>query len=97
MTLRPNRKAKAMAIHISFLPMRLLIDGQDSEGRLILADGLLAAVIVRLDSECHPPEHKGRWYMEAGFGKCNSAKAPLFETPEEAGAWLEQALTGKPA
>ena len=38
-----------MPLDISFQPMRVLIDGHDSEGRLILADDQLAAVIVRLD------------------------------------------------
>ncbi len=40
-----------MPLDISFQPMRVLIDGHDSEGNLILADGQLAAVIVRLDGQ----------------------------------------------
>jgi hypothetical protein len=86
-----------MTLDISFQPMRVLIDGHDSEGRLILADSQLAAVIVRLDGETHNPEHKGLWHLEAGFGKCNIRKRPLFKTPDEAGAWVEQILTGKAA
>ena len=38
-----------MVLDISFQPMRVLIDGHDSEGRLVLVDDQLAAVIVRLD------------------------------------------------
>ncbi|MPR13098.1 hypothetical protein [Microvirga tunisiensis] len=75
--------------------MRVLIDGHDSEGRLILADGQLAAVIVRLDGETHAPEHKGLWNLEAGFGKCAVRTVPPFKTPEEAGAWVEQTLMPK--
>jgi hypothetical protein len=86
-----------MTLDISFQPMRVLIDGHDSEGRLILADSQLAAVFVRLDGETHNPEHKGLWHLEAGFGKCNIRNAPLFKTPDEAGAWVEQTLTGKAA
>jgi hypothetical protein len=87
-----------MALEISFQPMRVLIDGHDSEGLLILADNQLAAVIVRLDGETHNPEHKGLWHLEAGFGKCNVRVAPpVFMTPEEAGAWVEQALMSKAA
>jgi hypothetical protein len=82
-----------MPLDISFQPMRVLIDGHDSDGRLVLADSQLAAVIVRLDGETHNPEHKGRWHLEAGFGKCNTRDAPLFKTPDEAGAWVEQVLT----
>jgi hypothetical protein len=40
--------------------MRVLIDGQDSEGYLVLSDRQLATVIVRLDGQTHDPEHKGR-------------------------------------
>jgi hypothetical protein len=86
-----------MTLDISFQPMRVLIDGHDSEGRLILADSQLAAVIVCLDGVHHDRECKGRWHLEAGFGKCNIKGAPLFNTPEEAGAWVEQTLTGETA
>jgi hypothetical protein len=56
------------------------------------------AVIVRLDGETHNPEHKGLWHLEAGFGKCDVRVAPpLFTSPEEAGAWVEQTLTRKAA
>ncbi len=83
-----------MSHQITFQPMRVLIDGFDSDGRLILADDQLAAVIVLLDAE-HHAEDRGKWHLEAGFGKCavNSANAPLWSTPEEAGAWVERTLT----
>ena len=81
-----------MALDISILPMRVLIDGHDAEGRLILADNQLAAVFVRLDGTHHDLEHKGWWHLEAGFGKCNVRKLALFRTPEEAGAWVERVL-----
>jgi hypothetical protein len=84
-----------MPLNISFQSMRVLIDGHDSEGYLVLADNQLAAVIVRLDSQSHDPEHKGLWHLEAGFGKCNIRDAPLFKTPEETGGWVEQILIRK--
>jgi hypothetical protein len=86
-----------MSLDISFQAMRVLIDGHDTEGKLVLADGQLAAVIVRLDGEHHGPEHTGRWNLEAGFGKCQVSDAPLFKTPEEARAWVERTLNGKTA
>jgi hypothetical protein len=87
-----------MTLDISFIPMRVLIDGHDSEGNLILADNQLAAVIVRLDGEYHDLEHKGLWHLEAGFGKCSVRVAPpAFTTPKEAGAWVEQTLMGRAA
>jgi hypothetical protein len=48
-----------MPLDISFMPMRVLIDGYDSDGRLILADNQLAAVIARLDGDHHDLERKG--------------------------------------
>ncbi|MGF9761892.1 hypothetical protein AAII07_42600 [Microvirga sp. 0TCS3.31] len=82
-----------MPLDISFMPMRVLIDGHDGEGNLVLADNQLAAVIVRLDGEHHDPEHKGLWHLEAGFGKCGHRDTLLFTTPKEAGAWVQQTLT----
>jgi hypothetical protein len=96
LTLRPNSKAKTMLLDITFTPMRVLIDGHDTYGNLILSDGQLAAVVVRLDGEHHDTEHKGLWNLEAGFGKCAATRsAPLFQTLEEAGAWVRNTLTGK--
>jgi hypothetical protein len=69
-----------MPLNISFKPIPVLIDGHDTDGNLIL-------------SESHEPENKGLWNLEAGFGKCAVRYAPLFKTPEEAGAWVEQTLT----
>ena len=83
-----------MPLEISFQPLPVLIDGQDSQAILILADSQLTAVIVRLDSETHPPETRGRWRLEVGFGRCNVLGVPLFKSPKEARAWVEQLLPG---
>jgi hypothetical protein len=86
-----------LTLDISFQPMRVLIDGHDTDGRLVLADNQLAAVFVRLDGQSHDPEHKGLWYLAAGLGKCNTRDASLFKTPDGAGAWVDQILTRKAA
>jgi hypothetical protein len=86
-----------MLSDISFMPMRVLIDGHDTDGNLVFADNQLAAVFVRLDGTHHDPEHQGWWHLEAGFGKCSVRDAPLFRTPEGAGAWVGQILTRKAA
>jgi hypothetical protein len=78
-----------MPLGISFLPLRVLIDGHDTDGRLVLADNQLAAVFVRLDGTHHDPDHNGWWHLEVGFGKCAATTTSrLFKTPEEAGAWV---------
>ncbi len=81
-----------MSLNISSQPISVLIDNQDSQGSLILADSQLVAVLVRLDGESHPPEIRGRWRLVVGFGKCNVLGPPVFETPKEAAAWVEQRL-----
>ena len=87
-----------MPLDISFFPMRVLIDGHDTDGKLVLADNQLAAVFVRLDGTYHDPEHKGWWHLEAGFGKCAAnTTSRLFKTPEEAGAWVGETLMRKAA
>jgi len=77
-----------MTYDITFQSIPVLIDGSDTEGKLILADGQLAAVIVRLDSSSHASEHFGQWYLEAGFGKCATSHPPMFKTPGQAGEWV---------
>jgi hypothetical protein len=78
--------------------MRVLVDGHDGEGNLILVNGQLAAVIVRLDGDHHNLDHKGSWYLEVGFGRCDVRIAPpVFATLEEAGAKVKQILTRKAA
>ena len=86
-----------MPLDISLMPLRVLIDGHDTDGTLVLADNQLAAVFVRLDGTHHDPEHQEWWHLEAGFGKCNSQHALLLRTPERAGAWVGQTLIGKAA
>jgi hypothetical protein len=85
-----------MPLDISFQPMRVRIDGHDSEGRLVLVDNQLAAVIVRLDGQSHDPDQRGLWHLEAGFGMYTVPRPMLlFKTLEEARAWVERALTHK--
>ncbi len=86
-----------MSYQITFQPMRVLIDGFDSDGRLILADDQLTAVIVLLEAEHHTPGTTGKWYLEAGFGKCAVplANAPLWDTLDDAAAWVQERLRGR--
>lgn len=65
-----------MPFEITSQPVKLLIDGHDSEGRLIFADDQLSAVVVRLDGQTHQPEHKGLWHLEAGLAGAMCALHP---------------------
>ena len=64
----------------------------DQTGMLMIANGLLVAVLVRLDAPEH--ERRGAWYMEVGFGRLAGVRAPLFDTPEDATRWVRQRLKG---
>ncbi|MCJ2038802.1 hypothetical protein MKK55_07510 [Methylobacterium sp. J-059] len=69
-------------------PIMVDTGSPDREGRLVLADGLLIAVLVRLDT----PEHEvgPGWFVEAAFGRLFGVSAPIFATLEEATRWLRQ-------
>jgi hypothetical protein len=70
----------------------------DHDGRLILIDGLLVAVLVKL-SELH--EHlAGHWYLETGYGVLKNER-PTFLDLDSAVEWIQGRLkhapiTGKP-
>ena len=72
-------------------PMRVATRGADGDGRLMLADGELVAVLVRLDDPAHGGL-VGAWFLEAGFGACATARPPVFDTLEAARAWVERRL-----
>jgi hypothetical protein len=65
-----------MALDISFQPMRLVIDGHDSEGHLVLSKGQLAAVIARLDSEHHVLSTRGNGTWRPGSANATSVTRP---------------------
>jgi hypothetical protein len=63
----------------------------DHQGQLVVADGQLVAVLVRLDDEVHAGD-RGRWFLEAGFGPCQSSSQPAFSDLESAAAWITERL-----
>ncbi|MCJ2116461.1 hypothetical protein MKK65_07685 [Methylobacterium sp. J-001] len=71
-------------------PIAVDTDSPDREGRLVIANGLLVAVLVRLAE----PEHDdvGSWFFEVGFGRLQGKKAPTFLSLEEATRWLRRNL-----
>jgi hypothetical protein len=73
--------------------MAVWIEGDDEEGRLVLVDGKLAAVVARLHDESHPAEHRGRWHLEASFGPCApSNRETLFASLADVRRWVERCL-----
>jgi hypothetical protein len=77
---------------ISFQAIPILIDGHDTQGQLVLMDGQLVAVLARLDGDAHDPAMKSWWNLEAGFGPCQAIGDNLFQTLNDAEAWVRQKL-----
>ena len=81
----------AMSRQITFQSIEVLTASEDREGRLVLVDGKLAAVLVRLSDQAHDPLLRGAWYFEAGFGFLDG-RHELFASFEEAVASIERNL-----
>ena len=69
----------------------------DEKGCLVLADGCLVAVLVRV---ADAGDEQGReklsgWHMEAGFGRCAVPVPPLFGTLADAVAWMRMQLSAQ--
>jgi hypothetical protein len=78
---------------ISFQPVSVAIDEDGDDGRLVFADGRLAAVVTRLQSGIHRPEDQGKWHVEAGFGPCAfHVSEPLFASLDDVAAWISRCL-----
>ena len=88
------------APEVTFQPISVVTDGGGQEGRLLLADGQLVAVFVRVSAEeTAGGEQKDGWFLEAGFGPCGdllTVPPPLFASLEDAAAWARIRLQGNP-
>ena len=73
-------------MNITFQPIPVALDDEKLEGRLVLADAHLVAVLVML-SPSHE-EFAGKWFAEALFGSLSEEGNPVFANLEEARAWI---------
>src|SRR3954463_9658888 len=89
---RGSCRCEVMRPQISFQPIEVLTASEDREGRLVLIDGNLVAVLVRLSDLAHDPLLLGAWYLEAGFGLLNG-RHEMFASLEEAAASIERDLS----
>lgn len=81
-------------------PVTVRVDGGSSEGKLVLAEGSLVAVLVKVSAADRGDAAKiGGWFLEAGFGPCGTLSAPspeVFGTVGEAVEWIQLRLDGHP-
>ena len=61
----------------------------DESGLLVLMDGRLVAVLVRLDDPAHGEDLRGRFFLECGLGKLSGSTKPAFGSIESALDWIE--------
>jgi hypothetical protein len=93
--LNGSRDASAIPISITFSTANILVGRSRRVGKLALADGNLAAVLVPVSGDEVGGNSSGGWYMEAVFGTCGgpgSIPPGVFATLDGAAAWLEERL-----
>lgn len=78
-----------MPVELLLHPMPVHTGSGDQDGQLVLADGRLVAVLVRLDDTSHAGL-VGAWFLEAGFGPCAHVVAPIFRDLDMARNWIRQ-------
>jgi hypothetical protein len=78
-----------VARELSFRPLPLLITGEEREGQLVLADGKLVAVLVRLNGDAPSPELVGRWFLDTAFDPLDASGTHIFADLEQAGRWVQ--------
>ncbi len=75
---------------ITFQPVPVETASDDSEGILVLHEGRLVAVLVRLADPVHESD-RGAWFLEAGFGRCFELPRIFADLPE-AEIWVRDRL-----
>ncbi len=70
-------------------PMPVHTGSGDQEGKLVLVDDRLVAVLVRLDDQAHAGL-VGAWFLEAGFGPCACVTPPIFNNLDAVQEWIRQ-------
>lgn len=72
---------------ITFQP--IVVDNAfDNDGLLVLSDGALTAVMVRLRDSYDDPNLTDCWYVEASFAN-DEANGRIFKTTHLAAQWFE--------
>lgn len=70
---------------IDFQPITVRTGCNDKSGRLVLFDGELMAVLVRLDDKMHEAD-EGKWFLEVAFGHLEGQ--PTFGNLDDAKDWV---------
>lgn len=71
---------------LSLQPVRIRTDSSDEEGQLVMAEGLLVAILIQLSAD-HGAE-AGHWFLEVGFGNLGYPRPAPFLDLTDALAWI---------
>jgi hypothetical protein len=78
-------------VEVTLQAIRVETGTSEEDGRLVLVDGKLIAVLVRLSDEYPQPELHGQWFVEVGLGPIFQ-RHEVFSTLEEAIVWIRQTV-----
>lgn len=73
---------------VEFRPIPISSHFGDADGRLVLIDDTLFAVLSRLDASHYEESLRGRWFLEAGFGRLATNTPPTSVSLDEAADWV---------
>ena len=72
----------------------VLCGSERLEGRLVMIDGAIVAVLTHLRGE-HYQKNDGGWFLEAGFGPCEAEKGrDPFPSLDAAKEWIQTVTLG---
>ena len=78
--------ACALMARVVFQPVKILTGSPDTDGMLVMADGYLAAVLVRLGALHEDLE--GCWFLEAAMGVSSKPPGDVFDSIDQALDWI---------
>jgi len=76
-------------------PIRVDTHSRVEEGLLVLSDGALVALLVRIADEMHEESQIGSWFVEAAFGPCAGGDGLLFAAVGDAEAWVADCIDAR--
>jgi hypothetical protein len=88
-------------MRIRFEPVRVAVNEQSVEGRLVYADDVLVAVLSRVDDTVDETlrDFSQAWVLEAGFGRCGDLAiktSALFHSLEDVQLRILHCLETRP-
>ncbi|MCJ2131016.1 hypothetical protein [Methylobacterium sp. E-045] len=77
---------------VTMQPIAIDTGSDDRDGMLVMANGMLVAVLVKLATPEH--EQEGDWFVEVALGPLRVHLAPTFGSLDDATRWMRHHLRG---